>query len=154
MKFKYRNLASVSFIALVLSGTVFEVSAGEPVGTVKSVVGAARVERGTLVVQVIVGLSIEANDRIVTANASSVGMTLKDDTLIAIGPRSTFTFDSFAFNPTTQLGNLSVKLWSGTMRMVSGLIGRQKLDAVSVSTRSATIGIRGTDFIVEVPGDE
>jgi hypothetical protein len=33
--------------------------------------------------------------------------------------------------------------------MVTGLIGKTQPDAVRVETQTATIGIRGTDFIVQ-----
>jgi hypothetical protein len=40
------------------------------------------------------------------------------------------------------------------MRYVTGLVGRRSPASVRVATATATIGIRGTDFIVEVLGDE
>jgi hypothetical protein len=38
------------------------------------------------------------------------------------------------------------------MRMITGLIGKTNPDAVRVETQTATIGIRGTDFIVQTDG--
>ena len=147
--------------ALIFLGTLSAVGAqslsalaAESVGTIKSISGTARLERGSAVIPLTVGLAVEPNDRIITSQASSVGLTLKDDTLLAIGSRSTFTVEKFAFNPTTQTGSLGVRIWAGTLRMISGLIAKQNPTEVKVSTRNATIGVRGTDFIVEVPADE
>jgi hypothetical protein len=42
----------------------------------------------------------------------------------------------------------------GTLRYVSGLIGKKNPQAIKVMTANSTIGIRGTDFIVEVPGKD
>lgn len=40
------------------------------------------------------------------------------------------------------------------MRMVTGLIGKKNPDAIRVDTQTATIGIRGTDFIVTADDKE
>ncbi len=50
---------------------------------------------------------------------------------------------------TTQDGGMLVSLLRGTLRMVTGLIGKTHPDAVRVETQTAVIGIRGTDFIVQ-----
>jgi hypothetical protein len=42
-----------------------------------------------------------------------------------------------------------VRLGRGSLRMITGLLGKAHPDAVRVETQTATIGIRGTDFIVE-----
>jgi hypothetical protein len=130
------------------SGTLF---AAESAGTVKSVRGGTQLQRGAQTTPLKVGDSVEAKDRIMTDEMGSVGITLSDDTLISVGPRSALTIEEFAFNPTTQAGALSVNVVSGTLRMVTGLIARQSPSAVRINTPNAAIGVRGTDFIVEVP---
>ena len=130
------------------SGSLF---AAESAGTIKSVRGGAQLQRGALTTPLKVGDSVEAKDRIVTDAMGSVGVTLSDDTLISVGPRSALTIEEFAFNLTTQAGALGVNVVSGTLRMVTGLIARQSPGSVRINTPNAAIGVRGTDFIVEVP---
>jgi len=61
----------------------------------------------------------------------------------------------FSFDATTYEGNLAVNVLRGTMRMVSGLIRKNRPDAVRIETPTALIGVRGTDFIVDVePAEE
>ena len=110
-----------------------------------------QLQRGALTTPLKVGDSVEAKDRIMTDGMGSVGITLSDDTLISVGPRSALTIEEFAFNPTTQAGALGVNVVSGTLRMVTGLIARQSPSAVRINTPNAAVGVRGTDFIVEVP---
>lgn len=140
--------------ALIVIAAMFAGVAGaaESAGIVKSVRGVAHVHRGTTVTPLAVGLTIVPNDRVVTQADAIVGITLKDDTLLALGPNSNVTLENFAFNPTTHDGNLDVKIVSGTLRMITGLIARQAPANVKVVTPNAAIGVRGTDFIVEVPG--
>lgn len=141
--------------ALIISAAMFAGVAGaaESAGIVKSVRGVAHVHRGAAVIPLSIGSTLEPSDRVVTQADASVGITLKDDTLLALGPNSNVTLETFAFNATTHDGNLGVKIVSGTLRMATGLIARQSPANVKVVTPNAAIGVRGTDFIVEVPGD-
>ncbi len=100
-----------------------------------------------------VGERLYEGDRVLTAAASSVGFTLRDDTLISLGPNSQFLLEQFVFNEKTDDGSIAVRLVKGTLRYVSGLIGKHAPERQQFSTPTATIGIRGTDFIVEVAGE-
>ena len=143
-----RILQVLFLTTFATSGTLF---AAESAGTVKSVRGGAQLQRGAQTIPIRVGDSVEARDRIVTDGTGSGGVTFGDDTLLSVGPRSALTIEEFAFNPTTQAGALGVNVISGTLRMVTGLIARQSPGSVRISTPNAAIGVRGTDFIVEVP---
>jgi hypothetical protein len=129
-------------------------AADESAGVVKNVSGSARIERGGAVLPVLVGTSVQARDRIVTGGDGSVGITLKDDTRLSAGPNSVLALDQFAFNSTTNEGLISLQVLKGTLRSITGLIARQSPTALAVRTPTATIGIRGTDFIVEVPAND
>ena len=80
-------------------------------------------------------------------------MVLRDGTVMVLGANSRMELKNFAFDATTYEGNVAVALMRGTMRMITGLVGKTRHDAVQVNTPTALIGIRGTDFIVEVDDD-
>lgn len=88
-------------------------------------------------------------ERIVTGVDSAASLVLRDGTVLVIGPSSRLDMKEFSFDPTAQDGGLLVSLLRGSLRMISGLIGKAHPDAVRVETQTATIGIRGTDFIVQ-----
>ena len=98
------------------------------------------------------GDALGAVDRIVTGPDSSASIVLRDDTTLVIGPSSRMDLKEFHFDSTTRDGGLLVSLLRGSMRMITGLIGKTNPDAVRVETQTATIGIRGTDFIVQADG--
>ena len=123
-------------------------------GTTKVVVGDVRIERAGVSSRLQVGDTLQEKDRIVVAAGGSAGITLRDDTRISMGPRSTLVINRFTFDPQTQEGSVDTSILAGTMRYVTGLVGRLRPDAVRVATSTATIGIRGTDFIVEVADGE
>lgn len=88
-------------------------------------------------------------DRIVTEADSAASVALRDGTTLVLGPASRVDLKQFHFDATTQEGGLLVSLLRGSLRMITGLIGKTNPDAVRVETHTATIGIRGTDFIVQ-----
>ncbi|MFT4267982.1 MAG: FecR domain-containing protein [Xenophilus sp.] len=94
------------------------------------------------------GDSVSPIDRVSTGPDSGASVVLRDGTALVLGPDSRVDLKQFHFDATTQEGSLWVSLLRGSMRMITGLIGKTQPDAVRVETQAATIGIRGTDFIV------
>ena len=134
----------------VLAQTPAPAAGDEPAGFVKSVRGNVQLlgpggpERPARA-----GDGIGQVDRIVTAADSAASVVLRDGTTMVVGPSSRLDIKEFHFNATTQDGGLLVSLLRGSLRMITGLIGKTNPDAVRVETQTATIGIRGTDFIVQ-----
>jgi len=123
-------------------------------GVVKTVQGQVQIERAGSVSEAKVGDTLNSGDRVRVRGDGSVGISLKDETLLSLGPNSNFVMGSFNYDPTTRKGQVETSLLKGTLRYVTGFIGRTNPEAVKVITPTATIGIRGTDFIVEVPDGE
>lgn len=140
-------------LALALLGPATRVLAQEAVGTVKRIEGRATLLSATGERPARVGSAVHLGDRVLTRAGGAVGITLMDGTHLAVGPDSTVTVQTFRFDTTTRQGSLLVDVTRGAMRMVSGLIARTDSKAVSINTPTATIGIRGTDFLVDVGGD-
>ncbi|WP_198972626.1 FecR family protein [Xylophilus sp. ASV27] len=118
-------------------------------GTVKLVKGQVRVQNASGERALQSGDALSTADRVVTGADSSVSVVLRDGTVVVIGPASRLELKAFDFDTTTHEGNLAVALLRGTLRMVTGLIGKTRHDAVKVETPTSTVGILGTDFIVE-----
>ncbi len=122
-------------------------------GFVKSVRGNVQLLNGSGATRAAApGDAIGAVDRIVTGPDSSAAVVLRDDTTLIVGPSSQLDLKEFHFDGTTHEGGMLVSLLRGSMRMITGLIGKTNPDAVRVETQTATIGIRGTDFIVQADG--
>ena len=134
---------------VVIGGASLPVSA-DPSGTAKIVQGAVRVERDGAFLPLRVGDQLQEKDRVVVPAGGAAGITLRDDTRISLGSGATLVLEQFKFDPQTQEGVVETSILSGAMRYITGLVGRNRRDAVRVRTTTTTIGIRGTDFIVEV----
>lgn len=144
------------FLALAACGFFFAVApaVAAEAGVVKTVQGQVQIERAGAVSEAKVGDTLNSGDRVRVRGDGSVGISLKDETLLSLGPNSNFVMGTFNYDPTTRNGQVETSLLKGTLRYVTGFIGRANPEAVKVSTPTATIGIRGTDFIVEVPDGE
>lgn len=118
-------------------------------GTFKTVAGDVTVVRGKVSSAAIVGDALRTGDRILTGADSAVAITLRDDTVLSIGPDSIVDLTEFSFDTTTQEGSVLISLLRGSLRMVTGMIAKLKPEQVRVTTPTTVIGVRGTDFIVE-----
>jgi hypothetical protein len=120
-------------------------------GTLKSVSGDVALSQGVATRTAAAGGAVLEADRIVTGRDASTTLTLKDGTILAVGPNTTVELTKVQFDTTTQDGNLAVNLLKGSMRMVTGWLGKLHPEQVRVTTPTSVVGVRGTDFIVEVP---
>ena len=120
-------------------------------GTLKNVAGDVRLSQGTASRAAVAGDGVQEADRIVTGQGASTTLTLKDGTVLAVGPNTTMELTKIQFDTTTQDGNLAVNLLKGSIRMVTGWLGKLHPEQVRVVTPTSVVGVRGTDFIVEVP---
>jgi hypothetical protein len=119
-------------------------------GTIKSVVGHVTVVRGESRQEAAhPGDGVTEHDRVVTGPDSATALILRDGTAISVGPNSALDLISYQYESTKQEGAMAIHLITGSMRFITGLLGKRNPDRVRISTPSAVIGIRGTDFIVE-----
>lgn len=118
-------------------------------GVVKTSKGNAAVERAGTQVALKPGFQLSQGDRIVTGNNGYVGMTMRDDTLLTLGPGSSLSLDGYAFDAKTHDGNFLASLSRGMLSVVTGLIAKRSPDSFVVKTRISTMGVRGTEFIIE-----
>lgn len=135
---------------LTISSPVF----GNQSGIIKNVQGQVQIERNGTNLEAKVGDSVNEKDRITAKADSSVGISMNDETLLSLGQNSSMVIDKYKFNPVTREGHVETSILKGTLRFVTGLIAKKHPEAIAVNTPVATMGIRGTDFIVEVPDDE
>jgi hypothetical protein len=100
--------------------------------------------------QAVKGAGIEMNDAIKTTQGK-VGITFEDDTKVQITENSKLIIDDFVYDPKSKSGGkLAVKIALGTARYASGQIAKTNPQQVAISTPTATIGVRGTDFTATV----
>ncbi len=100
------------------------------------------------------GDALLQHDVIETAEDGSLGVTFKDNTRLSLGPNSRITVDEFTFKPGTREFSFVTRITRGTLLYLSGLMAKLSPESVSVKTPVATIGIRGTRFLVQIDEDD
>ena len=136
--------------ALCLPAVAGAAVPGETIGMARTVSGDATVTRGEKSLPTAPGVKLMAGDTLVTGRDGSLGVILRDDSSLSIGPESRLILRSFVFSPSEGKFDLVARISRGTMAYLSGLIGKLAPEKARFETPSATIGIRGTRFAVKV----
>ncbi len=124
--------------------------ASESIGFIKSVSGTVFLENGDTEVKATKNMKIVEGDRIVTTGKSGVGVIFKDDTALSLGPKSEIEIKHFQFEPFENKLSFVTELFHGTFSFISGQIVKLAPDKVEIQTPNATLGVRGTKFLVQV----
>ena len=119
------------------------------IGTIMVINGKADIKRSTKLITIKNGMDIQKGDEIITHTKTRLQVMLKDDTVITIGPNSSYTFIDYMFDGSKQ-STIKMQATRGFFRSVTGKIGKIAPERFKVKTKLATIGIRGTDFSVQL----
>lgn len=93
---------------------------------------------------------VENGDTLVTEKNTYAQVRFIDNSEITLRPASTLTIENFSFDGGRQDGDQArFNLVKGGLRSVTGLLGKRSKEKFELKTPTATIGIRGTTFIVE-----
>lgn len=122
------------------------------IGYVKTVVGEAAVVNGATPVVAQPGTPVYLGSRLSTGAKSSLGVSFKDDTVMALGANTELSVDAYLYAPEQGQLKLVARMLRGSLNYVSGLIAKLRPEAVSVKTPTGIIGVRGTQFVVKVDG--
>ena len=137
-------------LAVVAAALWLSFPAQADVGQIKVATGQVFVDRKGQSLPGRVGLVLEADDVLRTGADGSVGITMRDNSLLSAGPNSILTLERFEFDATTSEGRFDARLQRGTLSVVSGRIAKKSPQAMTVRTPSAVLGVRGTEFVVAV----
>lgn len=146
---RYRNhLANMLVLAagLLAAGPLF----ANEIGQIKVSNGTVLIERGGQRILSVPGTRVQQSDVIRTGIDGSVGITFSDNTMMSAGPNSVLSLDRFAFNSTTHEGRFDTSVRNGTLSVISGKISKQSPEAMTVKTPATILGVRGTEFFVQV----
>ena len=122
------------------------------VATITALKGKADIQRDGALVVAALGSKLEQKDNILTKDNSKLQIIFKDETVISIGKNSEFSISEYLFEDNAP-PVAKFNMIRGAMRTITGQIGNIAPQRFSVATKTATIGIRGTNFSVFVEND-
>jgi len=117
---------------------------------VKSVTGVVKVTRGQQTFDATSGSTLQVSDRLVSAPGASAAIVFRDGTLLTLGSGADILVRNYVFTPKDNKFAFSLYLSKGSAIYESGKIGKLSPQSVSVETPKATVGVRGTRFLIEV----
>lgn len=121
-----------------------------PAGRIKVSSGEAFIVRGGALLPAASGVPVLASDGLRTGPDGRLGVTLRDDTRVSLGPSSEVRLDSFLYDPAAGRLGLALKFIRGVTAYVSGRIAKLSPDSVRLETPAAIVGVRGTTLTVSV----
>jgi len=125
----------------------------EAIGYVKTIKGDASIIRKNKVMSAHVNSGILRNDVLKTGANSSLGISLKDDTLVALGSNTELIVNKFNFSPAEGKLEIFMKMLRGSVVYLSGIISKLSPETSRFSTPVGDICLRGTHFAVRVEGE-
>ena len=141
----------VSIVSIIFVSNLDITYASESViGTIKTLKGEVTIIRNDKIFTGDEGFRLIQNDTIQTKSNASVEVIFNDKTLLSLGPDSELIINEFVFAPKQGKFSIVIKLFKGTAAYVSGLIAKLSPESVRVETPTASIGVRGTKFVVKV----
>ena len=141
-----------SIVALLVALLTASPALGQspaPAGRIKLVGGMAFVVHEGQRIPAAVGTPVYEQDSLATGADGRVGITLRDDTRLSIGPQTTIEISRFVYAQSDSQFAFVLKVVQGVVAYVSGHIAKLSPDAVRLETPSAIIGVRGTRLVIE-----
>jgi hypothetical protein len=119
------------------------------IGLIKNMTGAVRVERANASLTAEPGMQLQVSDRLVSGVGDAAGVVFRDGTLLSVGPSSVVHLRDYVFEPKSSKYRFDLFLAKGSAIYASGKIGKLSPESVRVDTPAATVGVRGTRFLIE-----
>jgi hypothetical protein len=121
----------------------------EPIGNVATLTGSATVTRNNASTVLKLQDDIFLNDMVQTAANSTLGVTFNDSTTFNLTANARITVDNYVYEDGGKQNSALFDITKGTVAFVAAAVA--KTGDMKISTPTATLGIRGTTGLVEVP---
>jgi hypothetical protein len=125
-------------------------AADEPIGNVVTLTGVATVIRNKDSVALKLRDDIFLNDTVQTSASSSLGITFNDSTTFNLRANAKITIDNYIYEDGGKDNAAVFDIAKGTVAFVASAVA--KTGNMSITTPTASLGIRGTTGLVEVEG--
>jgi hypothetical protein len=121
----------------------------EPIGNVATLTGSATVTRNNAATPLKLKDDIFQNDLLQTSANSTLGITFNDATTFNLTANATITVDNYIYEDGGKQNAALFDIARGTVAFVAAAVAHT--GDMKISTPTASLGIRGTTGLVEVP---
>ena len=126
-------------------------TAAEPIGDITENTGSNIIKRldGSQIEASLTKDIVEFQDTLETINGRMKVM-FKDETKLSLTEHSEVFIDEYYFDPNPKKSKMAMNFIQGTARFATGRLGLVAKENIVITTPTATIGVRGTDFTTTV----
>lgn len=136
---------TISFVlTLLLFNTGWAMTS---VGSIVKTRGEVEIQRENQNIEAKVGEKVYAKDRLVSSNSAYAKVLMNDDTILHLGPESELLIENFQMK-TKKDREATYNILKGKVRSLFTVKSEKK--TLEIKTPTASMGIRGTEFITEV----
>ena len=125
------------------------VAAPGHVALFKNVAGPVQVIRADQTLDASSQTTLQIDDRVVAGSSATAAIVFRDGTLLTLGGGADIQVRDYVFEPKTSQYAFSLYMAKGSAIYESGKISKVAPDAVRIETPTATVGVRGTRFLIE-----
>jgi hypothetical protein len=140
------NKIQLTILSILICGVSL---AADPIGDIREVTGNTSIVRDKEILETSQNLEIELYDEAQTGNGRML-IEFLDEAELALKEHSQVLIDEVYYDPDPSLSKMSMKMVMGTARFASGSLGLVNKANIDISTPTATIAIRGTDFTTTI----
>ena len=144
------RIAVLIICALLAGATVAAAQDERSIGLVKTASGDAFILRDGRRMAALPGSGLFLGDVLSTGATGTLGIILRDDTVMSLGPSSETRIEQFAFEPAEQKLGMVLRVTRGLISYLSGRISKLAPGSVRIETPVATLGIRGTRLVARI----
>ncbi len=109
----------------------------------------AQIQRKDVKILTGVDTPVKMYDEIETLNGT-VNILFEDDTKVSLSKYSKLVVDEYVYDSNKKVGKVSLKGRLGTLRYTSGKIAKNNRKDVKITSPTASVSVRGTDFTMTV----
>lgn len=141
------QLTTASLLLLLISGVA---QASDPIGDIVESTGVGQIVRNNEEI-VVSGaqIPVQLNDNAMTGQGRIL-IEFLDKAQLALKEHTEVLIDEVYYDPNPSLSKMTMKFTMGTARFASGSLGLINKANIDISTPTASIAVRGTDFTTTV----
>lgn len=144
--YKYlKKIRLATLNLLLISG----VGLADSIGDIVESTGVGAIVRNNEQLSTDVGFNVDLYDTAQTANGRML-IEFKDKAELALTEHTKVYIDEIIYDPDPSKSKMTMRFAMGTARFASGKLSMINKSNIDISTPTATIGIRGTDFTTTV----
>jgi hypothetical protein len=139
-------MQKIIILLFITYSTIF----AQSVAIAKSITGIVKVKRDNKIIDIKKGNKLHNGDIVITKDKSSIGIIFDDGSRLSLGSKTLFVINKFIVKPSLNRFDVDIELKKGKALFSSGKVGKLAPKSVKFRVPEGVIGIRGTEFLVEV----